>query len=137
MAISIVSTWSHLFPRITSYRLEESYVLEIVEELPSDEIPHMVLYDVFRPSTAIKASDCTITDRTHTFESLCEFQSRINQSLSELQANFLALGLEVESYKVRNLLGLKNAFVDTFESVVDVDMSKSSGYRYINTRFEL
>jgi hypothetical protein len=112
-------------------------VMELVEELPRDDVPHMVLYDVFRPMTALRAADCTIVSRVHSFESLCAFQSRINQALSEMQANFLALGLEVESYKVRNLLGLKNAFVDTFESVVDVDMSRSNGYRYVNTRFEL
>lgn len=129
--------WETGVPEITSYRLEESYVMELVEELPSDDVPHMVLYDVFRPMTALRAADCTIVSRVHSFESLCAFQSRINQALSEMQANFLALGLEVESYKVRNLLGLKNAFVDTFESVVDVDMSRSNGYRYVNTRFEL
>jgi hypothetical protein len=127
--------WETGVPEITSYRLEESYVLEIVEDLP--DVPHLELYEIFRPMTATRAADCTIVEKIHRFESLCEFQSRINQTVSEMQANFLALGLEIESYNVRNLLGLKNAFVDTFESVSDVDMSKSTGFRYKNTRFEL
>jgi len=128
--------WEEGVPEITSYRLEESYVLDVVEEVP-DDIPSLSLYNIFRPATASTASDCTVTKVMPNFEPLCCYQNRTTQIVSELQANLLALGLEVESYKIRNLLGLKNAFVDTFDSTSDVDMSRSVGFKYVNTRFEL
>lgn len=127
--------WEEGVPDITTYRLEEGYVIRVVEEYPDE--PYAELYDIIRPENASSIANCTIIDKRKFFEPLARFQRNMNDTVSDLQANLLALGLEVESYKLRNLLGLKNAFVDTFESTKDIDLSRSRGYRYVNTRFEL
>ena len=130
--------WEEGVPDITTYRLEEGYQIRAVEELP-DEVfdPFIELYEVIRPALAESIADCTIIDKRRIFEPLSAFQKNMQEQMSDMQSNILALGLEVESYKLRNLLGLKNAFVDTFESTKDIDLSKSTGYRYTKTRFEL
>lgn len=130
--------WEEGVPDITTYRLEEGYIIRVTEDYPDAALePYIELYDVIRPANAGSIADCTIIDKRRFFQPLAGFQNSINDTVSALEANLLALGMEVESYKLRNILGLKNAFVDTFESTKDVDMSKSKGYRYINTRFEL
>lgn len=128
--------WEDGVPEITTYRLEESFLIDAVETLPDNE-PHMELYEVTRPATAQSLAECTIVDKRHFFESLCKFQQKTKDAITELQANVLAMGLEIESQKLKNLLGLKNTFVDTFETTQDVDLSLSRGFRYAKTRFEL
>ena len=130
--------WEEGVPDITTYRLEEGYEIKVVENYPDPAVePYAELYDIIRPANATGIVDCTIIDKRRFFQPISNFQNNVNDTVSDLQSNLLALGMEVESYKLRNVLGLKNAFVDTFESTKDVDLSKSKGYRYINTRFEL
>ena len=131
--------WEEGVPEITTYRLEENYVLEVVENLPRVEDLFIELYSIVRPLTAQSIQDCEFIDRRgdYKFDDIVNFQSRTRESIDLIESNLLALGLEVESYKLRNLLGLKNAVVDTFESLKDIDTTKSQSYRHVNTRFEL
>jgi len=130
--------WEEGVPDITTYRLEEGFSIRSMEDLPDSAFdPFIELYEVIRPAFAESIADCTIIDKRNVFEPLSAFQRNMQEQMSDMQSNILALGLEVESYKLRNLLGLKNAFIDTFESTKDIDLSKSTGYRYTKTRFEL
>lgn len=131
--------WEEGVPEITTYRLEENYKLEVVGELPRVDDDFIELYTVIRPTTATNIQECVFVDHRaiHQIDDQLEFQNRTKKALETIEANLLALGLEAESYKLRNLLGLKNVFVDTFETLKDIDQTKSQQYRYFATRFEL
>lgn len=131
--------WEEGVPEITTYRLEENYKLEVVNELPHADADFIELYTVIRSTTATNIQDCAFIDRRagHQIDDQLDFQNRTKKALETIEANLLALGLETESYKLRNLLGLKNVFIDTFETLKDIDQTKSQKYKYHATRFEL